>query len=148
MLCLLCCLCYKFPESNEKVQLVPDIVKALTELFMVMESFGKVSQFLLSILHTSSVKHCSNWACELLWCNLTFSLLFFSVPFLQPIFSHVPLYTSTCMYTVLYAAGQSHTQSVESVAVLCADSDRLSVTEYTKSFCMPGIKVLNHMMNY
>ena len=45
------------------------------------------------------------------------------------------------MYTVLYAAEQSHTQSVESVAVLCANSDRLSVTEYTKSFCMPGIKV-------
>ena len=57
MLCLLCCLCYKFPESNEKVQLVPDIVKALTELFMVMESFGKVSQFLLGKLHTSSLKY-------------------------------------------------------------------------------------------
>jgi hypothetical protein len=28
-------------RNNEKLQLVPDIVKALTELFMVMESFGK-----------------------------------------------------------------------------------------------------------
>ena len=137
MLYLLSCLCYKFPESNEKVQLVPDIVKALTELFMVMESFGKVSQcILLGMLHVF---------CEILkelglrmylygvTSHLCFSSSWF--PFATHIFPSTYHYVQVHVCILYCMQLDSLIHKVLSLwQYFCADCDRLSVTEHTKLF--------------